>query len=384
MPGGRHHVAQPAQPAPVNMVLDGSLWYCSGLMVTVGRCHVSPRQRAAATAIAALVVVFTWQPVAAGDATSAGGMDAAFAVDLELPEDALDGDVVLAGAIVPATPIAPGQGPLVDDLGGRWDEQRPAGRTPFWYARTLSAAWVPKDGANGFGNTDVPITTSFVPVWFDDLPALIVTPGFGFHFWQPPDDLILPSTVFDSYIDVSWRTPVTERWGLAFGITPGVYGDYKAFNSRAFQLTGWGLVDVAVTKTWTLLAGAAVVRQLDLRVLPVGGLVWTPNEANRLELLVPRSRFARRIRAFEGGGAAWTYAACQFGGGTWAIALPDETTAVVTSSDLRAILGIEWFRSRTVAGVAEVGYVFARTISANGVAEFNPTDAIMLQLGATF
>jgi len=58
--------------------------------------------------------------------------------------------------------------------------------------------------------------------------------------------------------------------------------------------------------------------------------------------------------------------------------LPDDSTALVTSSDLRAILGLEWFRSRTVAGVAEVGYVFARTISANGVAEFNPTDAIML------
>ena len=71
------------------------------------------------------------------------------------------------------------------------------------------------------------------------------------------------------------------------GLTPGVYGDYKAFNSRAFQLTGWGLVDIAVTKTWTLLAGAAVVRQLDMRVMPVGGLVWTPNDATRLELLVP-------------------------------------------------------------------------------------------------
>lgn len=303
---------------------------------------------------------------------------------LPVPDDAADSDVVLTGAIVPATPIAPGQGPLVDDLGGHWNEQRPAGQTPFWYARTLAATWVPKNGANGFGNTDVPITTSFAPVWFDDLPALLVTPGFGFHFWQSPDDLVLPSTVFDSYIDVSWRTPVTDRWGFAFGITPGVYGDYKSLNSRAFQLTGWGLVDIAVTKTWTLLAGAAVVRQLDMQVLPVGGLVWTPNDATRLELLVPRSRFARRLRTFTGGGAAWAYTACQFGGGTWAITLPDDTTAVVTSSDLRAILGLEWFKSRTVAGVAEVGYVFARTISANGVAEFNPTDALMLQLGATY
>jgi hypothetical protein len=264
-------------------------------MVMAGHAVVAHRRRTSGTLIAVLVLAWGGGGTAADAAGPADGQDADVAIHFEMPDEAAAGDVVLTGAIVPATPIAPGQGPLVDDLGGRWAEQRPAGRTPFWYARTLSATWIPKDGANGFGNTDVPIATSFAPIWFDDLPALLVTPGFGFHFWQPPDDLVLPSTVFDSYVDVTWRTPVSDRWGLAFGITPGVYGDYKAFNSRAFQLTGWGLVDIAVTKTWTLLAGAAVVRQLDMRVLPVGGLVWTPNEANRLELLVPRSRLARRV-----------------------------------------------------------------------------------------
>jgi hypothetical protein len=34
--------------------------------------------------------------------------------------------------------------------------------------------------------------------------------------------------------------------------------------------------------------------------------------------------------------------------------------------------------------VAEVGYVFARTISANRVPEFNPNDTVMLSAGATF
>jgi hypothetical protein len=32
----------------------------------------------------------------------------------------------------------------------------------------------------------------------------------------------------------------------------------------------------------------------------------------------------------------------------------------------------------------EVGYVFARTISANRVPEFNPNDTIMMSAGATF
>lgn len=310
--------------------------------------------------------------------------------ELPFPEvpSTIDGDVegvvVPTGAIVPATPIAPGQGPLFDDLGGAWDEQRRSPADRFWYARSISATWLPKNGVDGFGTTDVPIATSFAPIWFDDLPALLITPGFGFHFWQAPDALELPSTVFDAYVDIAWRTPLTDRFGFGFGLTPGVYGDYRQSSPKAFQLTGWGLVDYKLTSTWTVVAGAAVVRQLDMRVLPVGGLIWTPDADNRLEILVPRSRLVRKVRSFDDGGGAWVYSAFQFGGGSWAVTLPDDTTALVTISDLRAILGLEWFRGRGVAGVAEVGYVFARTISANRVPEFNPDDTVMLSAGATF
>ncbi len=333
-------------------------------------------------------------PVQAVSAGIAPAIDAAEAIvgpeqalyEAPLPMDAgTEAEAVIqVGAIVPSTPIAPGQGPLFDDLGSEWDEQRKSAADRFWYARSLSATWLPKNGVDGFGTTDVPIATSFAPVWFDELPALLITPGFGFHFWQAPAVLELPSTVFDAYVDIAWRTPVTERLGFGFGLTPGVYGDYRQSSPKAFQLTGWGLVDYKLTNTWTVVAGAAVVRQLDMRVLPVGGLIWTPNADNRLELLFPRSRFVRKAQSFDAGGGAWIYTAVQFGGGSWAVTLPDDTTALVTISDLRAILGLEWFRTRSVAGVAEVGYVFARTISANRVPEFNPSDTIMLSAGATF
>jgi hypothetical protein len=331
------------------------------------RCGMRRWRRVIIVAVSCLLPV-SWLAVCRGEDLATAG----------------SAEIALTAAIVPSTPIAPGQGPLFDDLGPEWDEQRRMPEQRFWYARSLSTTWIPKNAADGFGMTDVPLATSFAPVWFDDLPALLVTPGFGFHFWQPPDALELPSTVFDAYVDVAWRTPINDRWGFGVGLTPGVYGDYQSYNPKAFQLTGWGLVDLRMNDALTLVAGAAVVRQLDMRVLPVGGLIWTPDQDNRLELLVPRSRIARKVRQFAGGGAAWSYLACQFGGGTWAVTLPDETTALVTVSDLRAILGIEWFRSRTVAGVAEVGYVFARTVSANGTPEFNPNDSVMLQAGATF
>jgi len=332
-----------------------------------------PAWRAVALAVLVLAIAVP-PPVARGDEGDA----------LAAVTTIIDEAVVPAGAVVPATPIAPGQGPAFDEFGAPWDEQRPPGALPFWYARGMSATWLPKNGADGFGTTDVPLTTTFSPVWFDDLPALLITPGFGFHFWQAPDPLELPSTVFDAYVDVTWRTPLSETFGFGFGITPGVYGDYRQSSPKAFQLTGWGLVDWRITPTLSLVAGAAVVRQLDMHVLPVGGLIWTPDPSSRLELLVPRSRVARKLWSSPGGGGLWAYSAVQFGGGSWAVTLPDDTTALVTVSDLRALVGLEWFLSRRVAGVAEAGWVFARTISANGVPEYNPSDTLMLSAGATF
>ncbi len=211
----------------------------------------------------------------------------------------------------------------------------------------------------------------------------MVTPGFGFHFWNAPADLELPARVYDAYIDISWRSPITDRWGVSFGMTPGVYGDFEQFHSDSFQITGWGMADYALTPRLTVVGGVAVVRQLESRILPVGGLVWTPNDQTRLELVVPRMRVARQL-----GGAVcddlWVYLAGQFGGGSWAITLDDGSSTLLTYSDLRVSVGAEWYTTTRLSGVAEVGYVFARDISAFDASQFTPDDTWMIRLGITF
>lgn len=347
---------------------------------------MTPRRRLVAVILASLGCLASMRAAPADVADDAPVNPEAKALLHQVPLDdpGWPAEVLPAGAIVPATPPAPGQGPLFDEQGSPWDEQRTAPPAAFWYARSIAAAWLPRNGAAGFGSTDVSLATSFVPIYDQGLPALMITPGFGFHFWQPPAGVELPSRVFDSYIDVTWRTVVNDRLGFGFGVTPGVYGDYEQLNSRAFQVTGWGTVDLRLSETVTVVAGAAVVRQLDLAVLPVGGLIWSISETERLELLVPRSRYARRMSTLRGGGALWSYVACEFGGGTWAVGRQGQANAVVTVSDLRAILGAEWFSTGRMTGVAEVGYVFGRTISFDRQPQFSPSDTIVLDVGTTF
>jgi len=291
---------------------------------------------------------------------------------------------VPAAAFFPATPLAPGQGPSFDAVGPPSGELAGSPKHfPFWYSRRLSGAWLAKGGSDGFGIIDVELNTSLAPIYFDDQPALLITPGFGFHFWNAPSELDLPARVYDAYLDLSWRSPITDRFGLSFGVTPGVYGDFERFNSDSFQVTGWGMGDYALTPRLTLVGGVAVVRQLESRILPVGGLIWTANDDTRLELVIPRMRVARRLR-LGGRDDLWVYLAGQFGGGSWSVTLPDESTTLLTYNDLRVVLGMEWSATDRLSGVAEIGYVFARDISAFGSSQFTPTDTFMLRLGMTF
>jgi hypothetical protein len=299
------------------------------------------------------------------------------------PAFSLDDGVRPAAALAPAEPLAPGLGPTTEFLGPPSPEVPPAKSLSFWHSRRATLTWLSKGGADGFGTTDLELATSLAPIYFDEQPALLITPGFGWHFWNAPAGLELPSQVYDAYLDVAWRTPLTDRWGFAAGVTPGWYSDFQTVNSDAFQITGWATADVTLTPTVTLVGGVAVVRQLESSVLPVGGVIWSPDEATRVELLVPRVRLARRIRSGRRGDL-WTYVSGQFGGGSWAITLADETTTLVTYSDLRAAWGLEWVGTGRFSAVAEIGYVFYRDIRAFDVSQFSPDDAVMLRVGGNF
>ena len=162
-----------------------------------------------------------------------------------------------------------------------------------------------------------------------------------------------------------------------------MYGDYACFKSDVFEVTGWGLMSYYVGPKLTLLGGAAVVRQLESHVLPVGGFVWMPSEDWRIEALFPRPRIARRFMASMKQNA-WAYVAGQFGGGSWSVTLEDATSTLVTYSDLRVLAGFEWLGGRQATAIVEAGYVFGRDISAFGISQFTPEDTVLLHAGLTF
>jgi hypothetical protein len=225
-----------------------------------------------------------------------------------------------------------------------------------------------------FGTTSLDFNHTWL-LGYGDGPPLNITPGMGVHWWTDPAGLGLPARVYDLYLDVQWVPWQTDLWSVSVGLTPGLYGDFAQANGNTFQLTGWIVGNRQLGPEWQLLFGVAYVRQLQTTLLPVGGVIWTPNDDVRLELVIPKPKYAARFRETEEG-SLWWYVAGQLGGGAWAVADGPNDNALVGYSDLRASVGVESYRVDGRQWCVDVAYVFSRSVYIDNQQALSPDNAI--------
>lgn len=244
-------------------------------------------------------------------------------------------------------------------------------------ATLISAAFLPKLGAAGFGVDDLDLRHTLL-LGYDEIPPLNITPGAAIHRWSAPTGLDLPEAVYDVYLDFYAQPWQSERGSFSLGVTPGIYGDFQRLEG-AFQWSGWALASRHLGPQWTIAGGAAYVRQLRASWLPIGGVIWAPNETTRLELLFPRPKLTRRLSDNQLW-THWGYVAGHFGGGAWSVADTPQSNVMVSYSDLRLLAGWEAFSLSGYEWRGELGYVFARDLSVNNTLVDMPTDTFIAQL----
>jgi hypothetical protein len=233
-----------------------------------------------------------------------------------------------------------------------WDEP-PLPGTRISFA-TLGAG-------TGFSTTSFDINRTWL-LGYSDGPPLSITPGWGMHFWGDGVGLGLPARVYDLYVDMQWTPWTGDQWSLSVGLTPGLYSDFSHAGGDMFQLTGWIIGNWQFEPEWQLVLGAAYVRQLQTTLVPVGGLIWTPDENHRLELVFPKPKYAVRYRENESG-SLWWFVAGQLGGGAWSVADGPNNDALVAYSDLRLAVGVEKFCVNGHEWSVELSYAFDRQLS---------------------
>jgi hypothetical protein len=235
---------------------------------------------------------------------------------------------------------------------------------------TSSLDWIPS-GAEDFGSFSI-MGDPYIKSGINHDIAI----GLGFHSLCGPVQTDMPAWVFDFAIGYQIR----QRLGpLAFDLAAAVdaASDFKGNARRGILFPAHAVGYLTVGPAVDLVFGVDYLDRGDIKLLPVGGLVWVPNPSLRLELVFPRPRITVQITDKHR-----IYVAGELGGGTWAIqrdvSLDND---LATYRDLRVCVGIEDIQKDGSRLAFEIGYLFNRRIEyTSGLGDMNLNDAVLLRL----
>ena len=262
----------------------------------------------------------------------------------------------------------------------------------------LDYVWMPSGGGvKDFGINDVGLSGTFAfPFLYNTQTPLLITPGFAFHLWSGPQSGLwlnfpggsiwvdplelpvglrpfvstpdMPAVAYDAYLDAAWNPQPTEWLGGELSFRIGVYSDFTKVVARSIRYTGTGLVVLNFSPSFKIKAGVWYLDRNQVKLLPAGGFVWSPNKDVVFEVLFPNPRVARRL-ATVGCTDWWVYLRGEYGGGAWTVRRADSANPAIADGidfvdydDMRVALGLEFKRPGGFTGLFEGGVAFERQL----------------------
>lgn len=242
-------------------------------------------------------------------------------------------------------------------------------------------------GVNKFGANEFEISTTMqFPLGYQ-LAPLEVTPGFGLHLWNGPGGTAdIPGQTYDAWLDFAWNPVITPWFRAELAVRPGVYTDFNTFDSNSFRVKGKALAIFRTSPAWEIVGGIIYYDRFNLKLLPAGGVIWTPNPDTRFEIYFPKPKLASRLTTW-GNTEFWWYIGGEYGGDSWTIQRTTGMDDGFDYSDLRVYLGAEFLPASGLTGrrgFAEVGFAFDREIEYLSGQIVKPDDTIMFRAGITW
>lgn len=234
----------------------------------------------------------------------------------------------------------------------------------------LDYHWFAGHGAQELGINDVELSAKFaIPFLYNSETPLLITPGFAVHYWEGPvsegpNPAELPPRTYDAYLDSAWNPQLLPWLGGELSFRVGVYDDFRrkvTLDSLRFMGTGLGVV--SLSPNVKLKAGVMYLDRNYIKILPSGGIVWTPNQDVYFNILFPNPKIARRL--FNSGNTQWWgYLSGDYGGGAWHITRRDPITHYddFDYNDIRIAVGLEFKTFRNFSGLFEVGGALSREL----------------------
>jgi hypothetical protein len=235
----------------------------------------------------------------------------------------------------------------------------------LWHAFRMRHTYIQGGSDNRVQINDTEIATSLsFPNFLGSQMPLTISPGFIFHNWQGPNSNTgndLPGSAYSAYLSFDHSTPLDQQVGGEFNFTTGVYSDFDTFTQHSLRFTAVGLLWYRLSPTSTLKFGVEYLDRVEIKLLPAGGLFWTPDPNTRLSFYFPRPKFAKRFPNF-GNTEVWGYVSGEYGGGSWTVQREAGFSDQVDLNDMRITAGLEWIGVRGITGFGEFGYAFERQL----------------------
>jgi hypothetical protein len=241
----------------------------------------------------------------------------------------------------------------------------------------------------GINDTEVAVTFT-VPNFFTTGQPLFISPAFALHLWDgpisPPSDL--PPSAYSAYLDFQWASDPKLQIGAELGVRVGAYSDFNTLSDESLRIQGLGLGVFRLTPALTFKIGAMYLDRNKIKILPAGGLLWTPTPQVRFDIFFPQPKLSAYLTTV-GKYELWWYLAGEYGGGAWTIeraASAGGGSDAIDINDIRASAGLEWNGPRGLTGFFEAGFVFRREVVyvVDPSDTFDPGDTFMLRAGVSF
>jgi hypothetical protein len=240
----------------------------------------------------------------------------------------------------------------------------------------------------GLNETEASVTLAFPNR--PGVAPLLVTPGLAVQWWEGPETFPeLPGQTYSAWLDFAWNPQVTPWFGASLAVRPGIYSDFEHVSSDSFRIKASGLAVFTLSPRWQIAAGAMYLDRNEVKVLPAGGFVWTPNDDVRWELIFPQPKLAQRLVTY-GNTHLWWYVGGEYGGDSWTVesqVLFPGVRDQVDYNDIRVYAGLEFKPAEGCPGLGghiEVGYVFDRELVYRRFGEFDFSDTIMVRGGIRY
>jgi len=263
-----------------------------------------------------------------------------------------------------------------------------------------------RGGSGGLGWTETDLSGTFLlPLSFmPENAPLLVTPGFNINFLNGPDSGVAgpgaqaPARLYAGYLDFGWNPQLTHGLSADLGFRGGVYSDFKSLDWQSWRWQGRGFGVWQTNDKFQWRAGLVYIDRLSIKMLPAGGLVYTPGGPDgkmKFDILFPNPKFSYRLDSFRNADLRW-YLAGEYGGGTWSQVFPSAavtrsslptpgSTGRIEYNDIRLISGLEWAGYYGLKGFVESAYVFNRQLRYDpSYIGYDPPSTWMLRGGLTY